>query len=171
MFGILEVVFRLWRNKSGPLTMKNITNTMTTEEYEKAVHEGRKLCILDDYVLDVTKYASRHPGGQFLIQATVGRDVSKYFYGGYKMENAKSNRDSPYRHSMSARKVVSTLIVARLNNPAPKSVVTIVDRTPIVQDTQSFTFKSVSDADKIWSLFYEDIWMIGRHFLVTNEKI
>lgn len=119
LFLILEVVFRLWRNKSGPLTFRQIHNTMSTEEYEQAVKSGKKFCILDDFVLDVSLYASRHPGGRFLIDATVGRDVSKYFYGGYKMENAKSNKDGPYRHSMMARKTVSTLIVARLNNPGP----------------------------------------------------
>jgi len=89
LFVVLEIVYRLWRNKSGPLTTREVTKTLTTEEYEKLVHNGGKLCILDDFILDTERYASRHPGGQFLIEATVGRDVSKYFYGGYKMENSK----------------------------------------------------------------------------------
>ena len=43
--------------------------------------------ILDDLVLDVSKYYSEHPGGKFLIEANIGRDISKFFYGGYAMEN------------------------------------------------------------------------------------
>jgi len=118
IFAVLEIVFRLWRNKSGALTSKDPVKTITSFEYEGLVKEGKQLCVLDDLVLDVGRYASRHPGGKFLIDATVGRDVSKYFYGGYKMENSKSNRDSPYRHSMMARKVVSTIVYARLNEKA-----------------------------------------------------
>jgi len=118
LFAVLEIVFRLWRNKSGALTSKDPVKTITSFEYEELVKEGKQLCILDDLVLDVGRYASRHPGGKFLIDAIMGRDVSKYFYGGYKMENSKSNRDAPYRHSMMARKVVSTLVYARLNQKA-----------------------------------------------------
>lgn len=129
LFVVLEIFYRLWRNKSGPLTTKEVTKTLTTEEYEKLVHNGGKFCILDDFILDTKRFASRHPGGQFLIDSTVGRDVSKYFYGGYKMENNKHNMDGPYRHSMSARKIVQGLIVARLNNPAPKALAKIVERT------------------------------------------
>jgi cytochrome b involved in lipid metabolism len=38
-------------------------------------------------VLDVRKFRSEHPGGQFLIDFHIGRDVSKFFYGGYVLEN------------------------------------------------------------------------------------
>ena len=37
--------------------------------------------MLDDLVLDVGSYAKYHPGGAFLIEWHVGKDVSKYFYG------------------------------------------------------------------------------------------
>ena len=28
-----------------------------------------------------------HPGGRFMINKTVGRDISKFFYGGYQLIN------------------------------------------------------------------------------------
>jgi cytochrome b involved in lipid metabolism len=28
-----------------------------------------------------------HPGGKFVVEANIGRDISKFFYGGYSMEN------------------------------------------------------------------------------------
>jgi len=63
---------------------------MSVEEFDELVFkQGRKLVILDDLVLDVGKYMSFHPGGQFLLKANIGRDVSKFFYGGYTMESDK----------------------------------------------------------------------------------
>ena len=42
--------------------------SMTEKEFEERIKNGEKLCILDDLVLDVSKYvASEHPGGAFLI--------------------------------------------------------------------------------------------------------
>lgn len=38
-------------------------------------------------VLDLTDYIDKHPGGRFSMEMNVGRDVSKYFYGGYAFEN------------------------------------------------------------------------------------
>lgn len=72
---------------------------MTAEDYINALKAGKKYCVLDDLVLDVERYSSRHPGGKFLIDMVIGRDVSKYFYGGYKLENDPSNKDGPHRHS------------------------------------------------------------------------
>ena len=43
--------------------------------------------ILDDLVLDVSKFMGEHPGGLFSLEHNVGRDVSKFFYGGYSLEN------------------------------------------------------------------------------------
>lgn len=106
LFLILEILFKTWRFKNGPIDNGKVTKVMTNEEYEYALRAGKKYCIIDDLVLDVGRYASRHPGGAFLIDMTIGRDVSKYFYGGYKLENSKSNRDKPYRHSQLARRTV-----------------------------------------------------------------
>jgi tellurite resistance protein TehA-like permease len=40
LFLALEIIFRLWRNKSGPLTSKEPSKTMTHDEYEAAVKGG-----------------------------------------------------------------------------------------------------------------------------------
>lgn len=60
---------------------------MTVEEFQKKVREGVNLVILDDMVLNVRKFFMSHPGGNFVITRNIGRDVSKFFYGGYTMEN------------------------------------------------------------------------------------
>ena len=57
---------------------------MSIEDYEKELENGnRKLVVLDDLVLDVTRFANSHPGGRFLIEKNSGKDISKFFYGGY----------------------------------------------------------------------------------------
>ena len=45
------------------------------------------MVILDDLVLNVEKFKCEHPGGRFLLEHSIGRDISKYFYGGYTLEN------------------------------------------------------------------------------------
>ncbi len=39
--------------------------------------------ILNDLVLDVRSYMNSHPGGTFLLDKNIGRDIAKYFDGGY----------------------------------------------------------------------------------------
>lgn len=70
------------------------------------------MLLLDDKVLDVTYYTLNHPGGKFLIEHNIGRDVSKFFYGGYVLENNKGSK--PYTHSEMAKTTVNSLVVAHL---------------------------------------------------------
>lgn len=87
---------------------------MTIQEFEDAVADGkRKLVILDDLVLDVTQFANSHPGGRFLIEANNGRDISKFFYGGYNYEPLSGGKN--HTHTNVSRMVVNSLIVARLD--------------------------------------------------------
>ena len=56
---------------------------MSIGEFNTRVSQGEKLVILDDLVLDMRPYLYNHPGGAFVIEHNIGRDISKYFYGGY----------------------------------------------------------------------------------------
>ena len=52
-----------------------------------------------------------HPGGLFSLEANIGRDISKFFYGGYSMENY--SKSAPLNaHSNLARYIVNGLIIA-----------------------------------------------------------
>ena len=53
------------------------------DEFKSLLNEGRKLVILDDLVIDVKSYMVNHPGGSRYLFENIGRDVSKFFYGGY----------------------------------------------------------------------------------------
>ena len=55
-------------------------------DINEQIKQGRKLFVLNEFVLDVTDFVASHPGGRFVIETNVGRDISKFFYGGYCLE-------------------------------------------------------------------------------------
>ena len=108
----LEIYHRLYRLRR-EVNYLDPNNVISREEFDRRVHTGgEQLVILDDLVLDVRKFKSEHPGGQFLLDFHVGRDISKYFYGGYVLENGTGLK--PHRHSNVARMIVNDLTVAKL---------------------------------------------------------
>jgi len=124
--------------------------------------------VLDDLVLNVGKYMTFHPGGRFLIEHNIGRDISKFFYGGYAMEN--NGKPEAYTHSGIAKTVVNSLIVGRLEAKTSLYQGTIQEKTEVNSLTTTFNFqleKKVSGDGKIAQTFYQDISMIGKHFLVN----
>lgn len=68
--------------------------------------------ILNEMVLDVSKFIDYHPGGKFVLQVNTGRDISKFFYGGYCLEGNSGGRPAEgYMHSNYAKLIVNDLIV------------------------------------------------------------
>jgi cytochrome b involved in lipid metabolism len=64
--------------------------------------------------VDVTKFASVHPGGSFLLKHNIGKDVSKFFYGGYSLDGNKMGHNQVgHTHSNFARKLVNRLTIAQ----------------------------------------------------------
>ena len=87
---------------------------MSRSEFDKAINRGRKLVIMDELVLDVEKFIDQHPGGRFVLTHNIGKDISKFFYGGYSLED-NLRGGSPangFTHSTFARKVVNDLAIA-----------------------------------------------------------
>jgi len=84
---------------------------ITEEEFETRIKNGEKLVILDNMVIDISSYAYNHPGGAFLLEYNVGRDISKFFYGSYALDgngNDPSKEETErYTHSNIARKIAN----------------------------------------------------------------
>ena len=57
----------------------------TIEQIEKGVADGIPLLIFDNVVLNLNGYEKMHPGGKFVLKQNFGRDVSKFFNGGYSL--------------------------------------------------------------------------------------
>lgn len=79
--------------------------------------------ILDAYVLDVTYFMDEHPGGRFSLEHNIGRDISKFFHGGYSLEN--TNFVANHTHSSDARKIVESLVYAKLKNNASRGLMKV----------------------------------------------
>lgn len=62
------------------------------------------------------------------MQQNIGRDVSKFFYGGYSLEN--KIKVSEHRHSNDARMIVNDLIIGRLERSSNirQMKIKVVDR-------------------------------------------
>ena len=100
-----------------------VPNITKAEFHERVYQKGEKLVILDEYVLDVSEFISKHPGGRFALEHSIGRDVSKYFYGGYSVDG-NVGRDHPraaHVHSNDARRIINELIVAYYEREVEKT--------------------------------------------------
>lgn len=73
--------------------------------------------MIDDMVIDVGGFMGNHPGGKFVIDQNIGRDISKFFYGGYVLEPGSGMK--PHAHSNIARKIVNSLVKYKLHVDAP----------------------------------------------------
>ena len=124
-------------------------------------------------VLDVEKFIDQHPGGRFSIQHNVGRDISKFFYGGYSLENNIGGPPAKgYAHSTFAKIIVCDLAIARYEHHTVKStlcrVVEELSRN-VNATTKTIIFENIL-GDKVhnWRKYYTDIDSIGKHFRVRN---
>lgn len=103
---LLEVWHQLFlrRNLKDVLIYDPCTS-MTLDQFDKLLAEGRKLVILDDRIIDLDNFEQNHPGGKHLIYTNIGRDISKFFHGGYSLENGAT----PHKHSNYAWTIVNEL--------------------------------------------------------------
>jgi len=117
ILGALEYFY--WKRWYELDDFRLVDTRMSTDQFNAAVQSGSKFVILDNMVVDVADFINHHPGGRFVLTHNIGRDISKFFYGGYNLEgNTGPNPSSGYTHSNYARMVVNKLVVARFEgNP------------------------------------------------------
>lgn len=126
---------------------------MTEVEFEAKVKAGANLHILDNLVLDLSDFYHKHPGGAFLLKYTVGRDISKFFYGGHGLDGnlGKVGDFHPANtHSNIARKIANRHVVGIIGKRNPPEFRFVVDDTKTKQlntTTKSLTYR-IADSDK-----------------------
>ena len=77
----------------------------TAQMVDIAVEKGEKLTILDNLILNTNGYERIHPGGKFTLIKNFGRDVSKFYYGGYALVQGKG-AFGVHAHSEASRMIV-----------------------------------------------------------------
>ena len=104
-----------------------------------------------------------------MIERNAGKDISKFFHGGYNLE--PQNGGWNHKHSNYARTIVSDLIVARLAAKREAAVMAITDKST-ESTIATYEFKSVennSEENPLLTkikLFYDGTEMLGKHYLV-----
>ena len=148
----------------------------TPDTVERDVAAGASLCVLDNLVLDLHKtnipiftYDKIHPGGKFILWKNYGRDISKFFYGGYSMVNPGMKA---HTHSFAALKISKSLIVGVLEDQdlVKEVPMKLTKSTPVNAMSSTFTFTHTQEiAVPNFKKWYSDLNMIGRHFLVCSS--
>ena len=122
-------------------------------------------------MLDVTKFANSHPGGRFLIEKNKGKDISKFFHGGYNYE--PSDGGSNHTHSNYARTIVNDLIVARLHQKRSSAIVKVISQCKASKSgtisTYGLNYAHYEEENTLTGqikLFNPDVATLGKHYLV-----
>lgn len=128
----------------------------------------------------MAEFISHHPGGKFFIKQNIGRDVSKFFYGGYAMEGNRPNQSiMGYNHSNYARLVVNSITIGRYEPQVAVATATCKLRTDLTSSvnkhTSVFVFEEVSQNALVnFKRFYPGFECMTKHFLLRNlqnEKV
>lgn len=93
-------------------SVDEVYDSMSREDFANAIREGRQLVILDNLVLNVGEFINSHPGGRFVIRHNIGQDISKFFFGGYCLEDNIPRAAAGHNHSSYARLIVNQLVEA-----------------------------------------------------------
>ena len=140
---------------------------MSAQEFEKQIKAGKKLVILDEMVLDISKFIDYHPGGKFVLQVNTGRDISKFFYGGYALEgNTPGSVPKGYNHSNYAKLVIESLVVGvymKQTSPQTTLVEMQKGREPYMWNSTTGTVFFESDKPA-FRHFYEGLDFCGKHY-------
>jgi len=74
---------------------------------------------LDDLVLDLSDYAMYHPGGYFLIEHMIGKDISQFFFGGKYFLKTGCN------HSIPAMKIANSMVIGVIHGHSKRCMATL----------------------------------------------
>jgi hypothetical protein len=165
LLATFEIFYQLYKKKEQPF--REVHERIPRHEFDEMIARGEKLVILDDMVLDVRRFRSEHPGGQFLIDFHIGRDVSKFFYGGYVLENQSGM--TPYTHSNVARAIVNSMIVGKLNEAAETFTGSITHDYNINSTTKVFTFTIDNEDVNYHPPASTSVETIGKHYLLRSQ--
>lgn len=156
------------------VSFTKVQASMSLKEFDEHVRHGRQLVILDEVVLDVASFVSHHPGGAFVIRHNVGRDISKFFHGGYSLDGNLGGRPAAgYKHSNYARMIVNSLITAQFEKekPVQSTLCVLNDReSRLVNNMTKVLFLHSRDNSIVpnFRRFFPGLSNLGKHFLVTT---
>lgn len=109
-----ESVYQIYQNRDVLLDCETYINE---EAFANRIENGEKLVLVEDYIVNIEPFMSKHPGGEFALRHNVGKDVTKFFFGGQAL--AVSSKVAPHQHSNAAKRILKSLIIGKLSPVAP----------------------------------------------------
>ena len=91
---------------------------MSLKTFNSIIQSGKWLVILNDLVIDVSNYLGNHPGGKRALTGNIGRDVTKFFNGGYQYTNF-NGLDDQHNHSKLSTELAMRMTIGRLEKCYP----------------------------------------------------
>lgn len=107
-----------------------------------------------------------------MLNHNVGRDISKFFFGGYSLED-NERRARGHNHSIYARMIVNELTVAIFERDIPcgtEEVVLANSRAHSVNADTKTIFMCAAKESPNLKHYYEDFRVLGKHFRVSKTN-
>lgn len=169
-----EVRHRLY-SSTGELDFSKVKCdvSMNITEFHEWIKSGKRLVVLDNLVLDLGRFSMIHPGGKFALERTIGRDLSKFFYGGFHILSELGSQP-PHAHSIKALEIAKGMVVAKVageESSAKKVVCRIAKKTKNNSNTHTFCFETLDkQPHHSFSHFFLDHNNMGRHYLLNASS-
>lgn len=116
-------------------------------------------------MVDLSKFKFSHPGGKFVIEHNVGRDISKFFYGSYMLENDMD----PHLHSNIARRIVNEITIGRLKENVFPYTMSVSASQVVNENSRTFILRSHGNGvKKFIHPASDDMSSFGRHYMIRT---
>ncbi|EGR34866.1 hypothetical protein IMG5_000940 [Ichthyophthirius multifiliis] len=132
------------KSKEQDELMERLNNNVPIHEINKEFPNLLYL-ILGKSVYDVTEI--QHPGGQFILKHLKGKEISRYFYGGYQCEQTKMQ---PYRHSLYANNFIQNFYIGDIK----------IDFNPFIQ---------IENVSQLENSLPKECWILEESREITQQ--
>lgn len=180
---IIEVLFRFrMKNKDKGVIVKPEIPTVSQFQFNNMINAGKKLVLFNNFIVNVENFMDEHPGTRFVISHNIGKEIGKYFYGAYSLEQDVA----PYAHSSYAANLIKRLTVGKLEISkkyenevenmkkmmesvylieSPDLVFTVRNKTEINESVSRIAFHG---SDTTIKKFYSGLKLLGKGYSITS---
>ena len=194
IFKVLIVVSKLWQRfrpkKFHPLVAAPASKLQLHQDLLKDIKHGKsreelltkypttKFVYLYNRVYDLTRFT--HPGGNFMINSVIGREIGRFVHGAYHIEDIHTRIN---QHRSSDIAILNKYFIGEVSqgkksilvNNAGKHLVTndfvswrYEGKTELTTSTARFEFKNIGY--RVCNVLPGISW-VGRHFYITKDLV
>ncbi len=96
-----------------------MVNSGTPREEILKKFSNQKWALYQNYILDLNGFL--HPGGNFVIEETLGREMTAFVTGSYALESGNGDL-KPYNHSKDTYKFIQSAIIGTIERSFESSL-------------------------------------------------